>query len=109
MMKDHLILRRLRIILLKHQIQHLITRGHAPVAERAIRTIKDLIYRRMDKSSDSQWTDPKILSNALVTYNYKMVNRNTMMTPDKARDKKNTLEVKMNLEMSKVRKGNIQK
>ena len=58
----------------------------------------------MDKSSDSQWTDPKILSNALVVYNYRMENRNTKMTPDKARDKKNTLEVKMNLEMNKVKK-----
>ena len=92
---------------IKNQIQHLVTRGHAPVAERAIRTIKDLIYRRLDKSSDSQWTDPKILSNALVVYNYRMENRNTKMTPDKARDKKNTLEVKMNLEISKVKKKEI--
>ena len=57
---------------MKNHIQHLVTRGHAPVAERAIRTIKDLIYRRMDKSPDSQWTDPKILSNALVVYNHRM-------------------------------------
>lgn len=84
---------------LTNHIQHLITRGHAPVAERGIRTIKDLIYRRMDKSPESQWIDAKILSNSLVTYNYRMVQRNTKMTPDKARDKKNTLTVKVNLEL----------
>jgi hypothetical protein len=89
--------------LLNNHIQHLVTRGHAPVAERAIRTIKDLIYRRMDKSPDSQWTDTKILSNALVVYNYRMVNRNTKMTPERARDKKNSMDVKLNLEIHKVK------
>ena len=84
---------------LTNHIQHLTTKGHAPVAERGIRTIKDLIYRRMDKSPESQWIDAKILSNSLVTYNYRMVQRNTKMTPDKARDKKNTLTVKVNLEL----------
>ena len=29
-------------------ICHIITRGHLPVAERTIRTIKDLLYRRVD-------------------------------------------------------------
>ena len=33
--------------------RHIITGGHAPVAERTIRTIKDLLYRRVDgKESD---------------------------------------------------------
>jgi hypothetical protein len=85
--------------LLTNHIQHLITRGHAPVAERGIRTIKDLIYRRMEKSPDAQWTDTNILSNALTTYNYRMVQRNTRMTPDKARNRKNILTVKVNLEL----------
>lgn len=89
---------------LTNHIQHLVTRGHAPVAERAIRTIKDLIYRRIDKSPESQWTDTNILSNSLVMYNYRMTNRNTKMTPDKARDKKNILDVKLNLELHKVNK-----
>jgi hypothetical protein len=34
----------------ENKIKHIVSRGHAPVAERAIRTIKDLIYRRIDNS-----------------------------------------------------------
>ena len=52
-------------------IQHIVTRGHAPVAERAIRTIKQLIYRRVEASKDGniQWSDPKILANSLTACN----------------------------------------
>jgi hypothetical protein len=72
-----------------NHIQHIITRGHAAVAERSIRTIKDLIYRRIDQNPDSQWTDAKILANALTNYNYRMKHRMTKMTPNNARAKKN--------------------
>jgi hypothetical protein len=65
-----------------NHIQHIITRGHAAVAERSIRTIKDLIYRRIDQNPDSQWTDAKILANALTNYNYRMKHRMTKMTPE---------------------------
>ena len=34
-------------------ITHMITRGHAPVAERAIRTIKNMLYKRMEAKPDS--------------------------------------------------------
>ena len=32
-------------------IEHLITRGHAPYAERAMRTIKAMIYKRIEKTT----------------------------------------------------------
>ena len=50
---------------LDNHIQYIITRGHAPVAERGIRTIKDLIYRRIDKAPGSQWSSNEILNNAI--------------------------------------------
>ena len=83
---------------ISQHIQHIVTRGHAPVAERAIRTIKDMLYKRIEKAEPgAQWVE--ILNNALFTYNYKMVNRITKLTPDKARDDKNLLTVKANLEL----------
>ena len=89
---------------LDSQIQHIVTRGHAPVAERAIRTIKDLMYRRIDKAPDAQWASNEILKSSLTTYNNKMVNRSTKLTPNEARDKKNVLTVKTNLELHRVKK-----
>ena len=89
---------------LDSQIQHIVTRGHAPVAERAIRTIKDLMYRRIEKAPDAQWASNEILKSSLTTYNNKMVNRSTKLTPNEARDKKNVLTVKTNLELHRVKK-----
>jgi hypothetical protein len=89
---------------LDSQIQHIVTRGHAPVAERAIRTIKDLMYRRIEKAPDAQWASNEILKSSLSTYNNKMVNRSTKLTPNEARDKKNILAVKTNLELHRVKK-----
>ena len=68
-----------------NKINHLITRGHATYAERAIRTIKDMIYKRIANSPDAKWYSPEILSNALVVYNYKMKNTTTNMTPNDAK------------------------
>jgi len=87
-----------------NHIKHLITRGHATYAERAIRTIKDMIYKRIAKSPESKWHTPEILSNALVAYNYKMKNTTTNMTPVEAKKPDNIFEVKSNLEMHRVKK-----
>jgi hypothetical protein len=89
---------------IEHKINHIITRGHAPYAERAIRTIKNLIYKRLEKNSDSNWYDVKILANALVNYNYRMINSITKMTPDNARQPKNRLDVKLQLELHRKSK-----
>jgi hypothetical protein len=89
-----------------NNIQHIVTRGHAPYAERGIRTVKSLIYRRIEASKDNniQWTDTKILANSLTTYNYIMKSRTHGKTPNEARDKKNTLDVKLLLEARKINK-----
>ena len=85
-------------------INHLVTRAHAPVAERAVRTIKNMIYKRMDAKPGSNWYDPEILANSLVTYNYHHVNRMTKSTPADARKETNTMDVKTQLELHKLKK-----
>ena len=87
-----------------NQIKHLITRGHAPVAERAIRTIKDLIYKRIDASPGAKWYSADTLSKALVAYNYKMKHAATKMTPAQAKKPENIFEVKSQLEVNRVKK-----
>jgi hypothetical protein len=85
----------------QNNIKHITTRTHAPVAERAVRTIKDLIYRRLEKNPNMKWYETKILANSLVMYNYKMVSRATGFTPNEARQKKNELQVRLKLELNR--------
>ena len=87
-------------------IRHIVTRTHAPVAERAIRSFKSIMYRRIDAKPERQiqWTDTEILSKTLTTYNYIMKSRTHGTTPNEARHNKNHLEIKMNLEAGAVKK-----
>ena len=91
----------------ENNIRHLTTRGHAGVAERSIRTIKEMIYKRLEKNPDEHWYDAKILANALVTYNFKNVHSSTNMTPNNAREPKNELNVKLSLELTRKNKKKI--
>ncbi len=87
---------------LKEQnIKHIITRSHAWFVERAIRTIKDMLYKRIDNSKDDnpQWTD--FLFEVVLTYNNKLVHSITKHTPNEASDEKNELNVKLNLLFNK--------
>ena len=85
----------------QNDIKHIVSRGHAPVAERSIRTIKDLMYRQIDSTSETQWT--KVLPKALTIYNYKMKHRTTKFTPAEARQNNNQLDVKLNMELHRVK------
>ena len=81
----------------ENNIKHIITRSHANFAERAIRTFKDSLYKRIDHDDkdDKQWTD--YIFEILLTYNNKLVHRTIGMTPDEARQKKNALEALINI------------
>ena len=83
-------------------IRHIITRGHAPVAERTIRTIKDLLYRRVDGKDNPIWTDH--IKAVLNTYNNKMVHSATGFTPWEGRLARHRLEIKTKLELNAKRK-----
>ena len=54
--------------LLEEKIKHIITRGHAAVAESTIRTIKNMINKRLEAANqpDSKWID--ILNQVLFVY-----------------------------------------
>jgi hypothetical protein len=83
-------------------IKHIVSRGHAPVAERAIRTFKALMYKLVENNELGQWI--VVIPKALTLYNYKMVSRATSMTPNEARQDKNVLDAKLHMEIHKVRK-----
>jgi len=89
----------LHFVFKEHNINHIITLGHAPVAERQIRTIKDMIYKRVDHIG-AGWVDE--LFQVLLIYNNKMVHSGTKMTPDDARKGGNNIVVKANLEMKRI-------
>ena len=79
-------------------IRHLTTLGHAPVAERQIRTIKDMIYKRIEYAKKEWW---EVLYSVLLTYNKKMVHNVTKHTPEEALKPSNKSMVKFNLEIKK--------
>ena len=58
-------------------IRHLTTLGHAPVAERQIRTMKDMIYKRIEHTKQNWW---EVLFPVLLTYNNKMVHSVTKLS-----------------------------
>ena len=84
-------------------IRHIVTRSHAAVAERTIRTIKAMIEKRLEsakrRDEDKRWVD--VLNQVLITYNFKNKHSATKMTPKEATLPSNQLQVKTNLEMKR--------
>ena len=84
-------------LLKERGIDHIITRSKAWFAERAVRTFKSALYKRVEnsKKEDVQWTD--FIYPILLTYNNKNKHSTTNHTPAAARNQKNELNVKLNL------------
>eukprot|EP00971_Amphidinium_carterae_P348503 6490527-Amphidinium_carterae.1 len=82
----------------KHNIRHLTTLGHAPVAERQIRTIKSMIDKRSEQTNE-KWDE--LLDKVLLVYNRKKIHTVTGMTPVDAMKEENQSKVKINLELKK--------
>ena len=59
-------------------IRHLTTMSHAPVAERQIRTIKAMIYKRYEHEPKPRH---ELLYPVLLTYNHKLIHSVTKFTP----------------------------
>ena len=79
------------------------TRGHPAFAERAIRTLKDMLYKRVENDENKgkgniQWGD--YLHEILLTYNNAMKHSSHGLEPIEARKKKNELNVKLKLSMN---------
>jgi len=79
-------------------IRLLTTMGHAPVAERQIRTMKDMIYKRLEGTDKNWW---EVVDQVLITYNYKMEHSVTRHTPGEARKPTNQVAVKFQLELKR--------
>ena len=84
-----------------HKVKLITTRTHAWVAERFIRTLKDMINKRIE-NTEKTWKD--VLFEVLLTYNNKNVHTATGLTPDQAKLDKYRLQVKMNLELHRISK-----
>ena len=84
----------------ENNIRHITTLSHAPVAERQIRTIKSMIYQRVEKTKE-KWYD--VLGAVLLIYNNKMVHSSIKMTPNEARKPTNELNVKLNLQLNRTK------
>ena len=82
----------------EQDIQHIIVRNHPHMAERAIRTIKNLIYDRL-AHTEKQWTDYDVLYASTLKYNNKMIHSSTKMTPNDATKPASQIDVKTNLEL----------
>jgi len=80
-------------------IRHIITLSHPAFSERAIRTIKGGIYKRLKVPSDTNWSG--LIFQILAKYNYKSVHSSTGFTPAEAEKKQNHINVKLNMEMKK--------
>ena len=85
----------------KHDIRHIITRTHAAVAEATIRTIKRMIYNRIEHQPKKSWHEHDILYPVFLKYNNLMVHSSTKMTPAEAMKPQNQLQVKINLELQR--------
>ena len=83
-------------------INHIITLSHPNISERAIRTIKDEIYKRVKLPSDKNWSE--LLYPILLKYNFKSVHTSTKLTPNEADKTHNQFYAKLNLELHRVHK-----
>jgi len=79
------------------KVQSITTLGHAPVAERTIRTIKGLLYPRAEKSGRKWWQELPLV---LQLYNTDKHSA-TGMTPEEATKKENEGEVRLSLELNR--------
>ena len=80
----------------ENDIKHIILRTHAPTAERTVRTLKQMIFKRLKHEPEKTWYE--IIHTCLVVLNYIRKNSSTGLTPHEARKKENWWKVKSNLE-----------
>ena len=85
----------------ENNVRQLFTMGHAAYAERAIRTIKGMIYKRVEHTKQ-KWVD--VLYSVLLTYNVKTKSIITGMTPAEARKPGNQIDVGSHLELHRIHK-----
>ena len=92
----------LKTYLEKENIRLLQTRSHAAYAERHIRTIKDMLFKRLEfkKFEVKKWVD--LLPEVLKQYNEKMIHSSHDLTPAQAKLPRNRALVKGRLEVNRI-------
>ena len=85
----------------ENNVRPLFTLGHAAYAERAIRTMKDMIYKRVEHTKQ-KWVD--VLYAVLLTYNNRNKSSITGMTPVEAKRPGNQMDVAAHLEIHRINK-----
>ena len=90
----------------KEGIHHHRTRAHANFSERAIKTFKDMLYKRVEADEKKgkqniQWND--YIFEILLTYNKRMVHSSIKMTPKEAMKETNELKARQNMEQQASR------
>ena len=76
----------------EHNMKHIVTRGHAGVVERFVRTLKNMMFKRLKHELDKTWC--QIIHEILVTLNYIRKSSATGLTPAEARKPENLIRVK---------------
>ena len=96
----------LKTYLEEDNIRLIQTRGHAAYAERHIRTIKDMLFKRLEfkKLPTEKWTT--LLPDVLKEYNTKMVHSSHNFTPTQAKQTSNEAIIKGRLEVGRIKTRN---
>lgn len=94
----------IKAYLAENNIRLITTLNHANVVERFNRTIKYMIYKRIEAAEHNEgvvkrWVDHDVLFASLLTYNRRMKHSTTKFTPNDAAKPANKLDVKLNLEL----------
>ena len=87
--------------MLDNSIRIFSTRGRAAFAERQIRTIKNIIVKRLAYSGSRNWRDEAFLDDVCNDYNTNYEHSVTRMTPFRARMPENRPNVKLRLEANR--------
>ena len=90
----------------KEGITHHITRNHPNFAERAIRSYKDMLYKRVEAGEKKgqeniQWPDYNV--EILITYNTKNIHSATGLAPKEAVKGEKNLKAKVNMTINATR------
>ena len=93
-----------RRFLAGHHVRQLMTRAHAAVVGRQIRTMKHMILTRLEHSGSKIWRDPVFLNNLCLVYNGMRDHSVTHLTPNQARGPENQHRVENSLEYARVSK-----
>ena len=80
----------------ENDIQLIMTLTHAAIVERAIRTVKDMLYKRLEHDSSRPWYGD-LLQQVVFVYNFMRQHTTLGMSPNDARKAKNEAEVRDNL------------